>query len=31
MFPPLLAALAMAKEGELKTILQVYVSSISRA
>ena len=27
MFPPLLAALAMAKEGELKTILQVYVSS----
>jgi ABC-2 type transport system permease protein len=28
MFPPLLAALAMAKEGELKTILQVYVSSI---
>ncbi len=29
MFPPLLAALAMAKEGELKTILQVYVSSIS--
>jgi len=30
MFPPLLAALAMAKESELKTILQVYVSSISR-
>jgi ABC-2 type transport system permease protein len=29
MFPPLLASLAMAKEGELKTILQVYVSSIS--
>jgi ABC-2 type transport system permease protein len=29
MFPPLLAALAMAKEGEQKTILQVYVSSIS--
>ena len=29
MFPPLLAALAMAKEGELRTILQVYVSSIS--
>jgi ABC-2 type transport system permease protein len=29
MFPPLLAALAMAKESELKTILQVYVSSIS--
>ena len=29
MFPPLLAALAMAKEGENKTILQVYVSSIS--
>ena len=28
MFPPLLAALAMSKEGELKTILQVYVSSI---
>jgi len=28
-FPPLLAALAMAKEGEQKTILQVYVSSIS--
>jgi ABC-2 type transport system permease protein len=28
MFPPLLAALAMAKEGEQKTILQVYVSSI---
>jgi len=29
MFPPLLAALAMAKEGEEKTILQVYVSNIS--
>lgn len=29
MFPPLLAALAMAKEGEQQTILQVYVSSIS--
>src|SRR6516164_8350811 len=29
MCPPLLAALAMAKEGEQKTILQVYVSSIS--
>lgn len=29
MFPPLLAALAMAKEGEQKTIIQVYVSSIS--
>jgi ABC-2 type transport system permease protein len=29
MFPPLLAALAIAKEGEQKTILQVYVSSIS--
>src|SRR3989454_3783417 len=29
LFPPLLAALAMAKEGEEKTILQVYVSSIS--
>lgn len=29
MFPPLLAALAMAKEGDQKTILQVYVSSIS--
>lgn len=28
MFPPLLAALAMAREGEQKTILQVYVSSI---
>jgi ABC-2 type transport system permease protein len=28
-FPPLLAALAMAKEGQNKTILQVYVSSIS--
>ena len=29
LFAPLLAALAMAKEGEEKTILQVYVSSIS--
>src|SRR6476469_3037433 len=29
MFPPLLAALAMSKEGEQKTILQVYVSSIT--
>jgi ABC-2 type transport system permease protein len=29
MFAPLLASLAMAKEGEKKTILQVYVSSIS--
>jgi ABC-2 type transport system permease protein len=29
MFPPLLAALAMSKEGEQKTILQVYASSIS--
>jgi ABC-2 type transport system permease protein len=29
MFPPLLASLAMAKESENKTILQVYVSSIS--
>lgn len=29
MFPPLLAALATSKEGEQKTILQVYVSSIS--
>lgn len=29
MFPPLLAALATAKEGEQKTILQVYVSNIS--
>src|SRR5215831_695394 len=28
-FPPLLATLAMAREGEQKTILQVYVSSIS--
>jgi ABC-2 type transport system permease protein len=28
MFPPLLASLAMAKEGEKKTILQVYVSNI---
>jgi ABC-2 type transport system permease protein len=29
MFPPLLAALAMAKEWEQQTILQVYVSSVS--
>ncbi len=29
MFPPLLAALAMSRESEKKTILQVYVSSIS--
>jgi ABC-2 type transport system permease protein len=29
MFPSLLAAIAMAKEGEQETILQVYVSSIS--
>ena len=29
MFPPLLAALALAREWEQKTILQVYVSSIS--
>lgn len=29
LFPPLLCALASAKEGEQKTILQVYVSSIS--
>jgi ABC-2 type transport system permease protein len=29
LFPPLLAALAVSREGELKTILQVYVSSIS--
>jgi ABC-2 type transport system permease protein len=28
-FPPLLAALSMAREGEQQTILQVYVSSIS--
>jgi ABC-2 type transport system permease protein len=28
-FPPLLATLAMAKEGEQKTILQVFVSNIS--
>jgi ABC-2 type transport system permease protein len=28
-FPPLLAALAMSREGEQQTILQVYVSSIS--
>jgi ABC-2 type transport system permease protein len=29
LFPPLLAALAVSKEGDQKTILQVYVSSIS--
>ena len=29
LFPPLLAALSLAKEDEQKTILQVYVSSIS--
>src|SRR5262245_19494970 len=29
LFPPLLAALAFSREGELKTILQVYVSSIT--
>jgi ABC-2 type transport system permease protein len=29
MFPPLLATLAMAGEGERKTILQVYVSNIT--
>src|SRR5437763_1339616 len=29
MFPPLLAALAMSREGEQKTILQVYASNIS--
>jgi ABC-2 type transport system permease protein len=29
MFPPLLATLAMAREGERKTILQVYVANIS--
>lgn len=29
MFPPLLASLAMAREAEQKTILQVYVSNIS--
>src|SRR5206468_4212456 len=28
-FPTVIAALAMAREGEQKTILQVYVSSIS--
>lgn len=28
LFPPLLAALALSREGEQKTILQVYVSSI---
>jgi ABC-2 type transport system permease protein len=28
-YPPLLASLAMAKEGEQKTLLQVYVSNIS--
>ncbi|HET9530048.1 MAG TPA: ABC transporter permease [Blastocatellia bacterium] len=31
LFPPLLAALAMSRETEQKTILQVYVSSISAA
>ena len=29
MFPPLLATLAMAREGERKTILQVFVSNIT--
>lgn len=29
LFPPLLAALAMSREGEQQTILQVYVSTIS--
>jgi len=29
LFPPLLAALAMSREGEQKTIMQVYVSSIT--
>ncbi len=29
LFPPLLAALALSREGEQKTILQVYASSIS--
>lgn len=29
LFPPLLAALAVSREGEQKTILQVYVSSIT--
>lgn len=29
MFPPLLASIAMARESERKTILQVYVSNIS--
>jgi len=29
LFPPLLEALAVSREGELKTILQVYVSSIT--
>ncbi|HYY96435.1 MAG TPA: ABC transporter permease, partial [Pyrinomonadaceae bacterium] len=29
LFPPLLAALAVSREGEQQTILQVYVSSIS--
>jgi ABC-2 type transport system permease protein len=29
LFPPLLAALAMSRESDRKTILQVYVSSIS--
>src|SRR5262249_58246702 len=28
LFPPLLVALAMSREGEQKTIVQVYVSSI---
>jgi ABC-2 type transport system permease protein len=31
MFPTILAALALSREGELKTILQVYVSSVSAA
>lgn len=31
MFPPLLAAIGMSREGERKTILQVYVSNISAA
>ena len=30
-FPTILAALALSREGELKTILQVYVSSVSAA
>ncbi len=29
LFPPLLAALAVSREGEQKAILQVYVSGIS--